>query len=104
MSIKNKEIKGLQDLQNTLQANAHIEKVYFAKNGDHFLNVHELVVDGKKSGRMFGYLGSELAPDLKSKDKKFKRIDVANNSEIVETLTRDEVLTFKKAGKPSKEE
>ena len=104
MSIKNKEIKGLQELQSTLQANAHIEKVYFSANGAHYFNVHELINDGKKTGKFFGYLDSKVVADEKSKDKKFKRVSVANNTEIVETMTANEVLNFKAKGVPTKKE
>jgi hypothetical protein len=95
MSIKNKKAAGLQDLQESLVTMEHVEKVHFSKNGNHYFNVHELFEDGKKTGRFFGHLDTKVILDPKSKDKKYIHVGVANNTEIVETLSADEVLNFK---------
>lgn len=97
-----------KDLHDTLESAEHIEKVYFTKNGDHYFNVHEFVdrvrmKDGsgysnKKTGRFFGHLITDIVEEtvnLKGGaiDKQLKIRLVPNpKCEIVDTLTREEVL------------
>ena len=99
-----------QDLHDTLEVNDHIEKVHFTKTGDHFFNVHEYeervrAKDGsgyssKKTGRFFGHMLTEVVEEtvnLKGGaiDKKMRlRLMPNPKAEIVETLTRDEVLAL----------
>lgn len=99
-----------QDLHDTLEINDHIEKVHFTKTGDHFFNVHEYeerirAKDGsgyssKKTGRFFGHMLTEVVEEtvnLKGGaiDKKMRlRLMPNPKAEIVETLTREEVLAL----------
>lgn len=103
---KIKEIS--QDLHDTLEANDHLEKVYFTERGDHYFNVHEYeervrAKDGsgyssRKTGRFFGHMLTEIVEEtvnLKGGaiDKKMKlRLMPNPKAEIVETLTREEAL------------
>lgn len=105
---KIKEIS--QDLHDTLEAHDHIEKVHFTKTGDHYFNVHEYeervrAKDGsgyssKKTGRFFGSMLTEVVEEtvnLKGGaiDKKMRLRQMPNpKAEIVETLTREEVLAL----------
>ena len=69
-------------------------------------------VNGKKTGKFYGSLKTDLVPDPKSRDKKYKRVSLANpDAEIIETLSRDQVLNYtggevedKKRGRPAKTE
>lgn len=99
-----------QDLHDTVEANEHIEQVHFTKNGDHYFHVHEYeervrTKDGsgysnKKTGRFFGWLKTEVVEEtinLKGGaiDKKSRLRMMPNpKTEIVETLTRDQVLAL----------
>ena len=112
MSIKNKKIDGLKDLQNTLITHDHIEEVHFTKNGNHYFQAYDLLDEnGKKTGKRYGSLGFDYVNDPKSKENKSKKINVANPAaEIVETLSREEALNFtvpeeaetEKRGRPAK--
>lgn len=99
-----------QDLHDTLESADHIENVHFTKTGDHYFNVHEYVErikskDGtgysnRKTGRFFGHLLTEVVEEtvnLKGGaiDKQLKvRLTANPKCEIVETLTREEVLAL----------
>jgi hypothetical protein len=99
-----------QDLRDTLLANEQIEKVHFTKTGNHYFNVHEYeervrAKDGsgyssRKTGKFYGHLLTEIVEEtvnLKGGaiDKKMKlRLMPNPKAEIVETLTREEVLAL----------
>jgi len=89
------------DLRLTLELNENIEEVYFTRNGSHFFNKHELMSDkGKKTGKFYGWLKTEvtevLVKDARGQSKpQLKLVNTANPvAEIVETLTREEVLAL----------
>lgn len=89
------------DLRLTLELNENIEEVYFTKTGAHFFNKYELVDErGRKTKRFFGWLKTRvkeiIVKDAQGKEKGvLKLVDVENPAtEIVETLTRDEVLAL----------
>jgi hypothetical protein len=95
MSIKNKNTKALAELQETLVNNDHIQNVHFAANGDHYFMKHELVKKGKQTDKFYGYLGLQYEPTAKD-PKLFKPVHVEiPKTEIVETLSREDVLKFK---------
>lgn len=89
------------DLRLTLELNENIDEVYFTKTGAHFLNRHELIDErGKKTGKFYGWLKTQvkeiIVKDAQGKEKGvLKLVCIANPiAEIVETLTRDEVLAL----------
>lgn len=94
MSIKLKSQKALKELQETLVIQPHIQEVHFTATGDHYLNTYEL---GKgKERKLYGRLNSQ--PEIVKEEggrKIYKNISVHTpEAEIVETLTRDEILAL----------
>lgn len=89
------------DLRLTLELNENIDEVHFTKTGAHFFNKHELFDErGKKTGKFYGWLKTQvkeiIVKDGQGKEKGvLKLVNIANPiAEIVETLTRDEVLAL----------
>jgi hypothetical protein len=91
------------DLRKTVAANPHIKQVHFTESGDHFFHVHELKEKGKGTGKYYGHLNFQpVLQKVEGTRKIYKNGSVANpESEIVETLTRAQVLS---AGKEAKED
>lgn len=92
-----------QDLRDTVEANPHIQEVHFTKKGEHFFNAHEFADKkggGKGKGKIYGRLGVEAVHVRNEGDRKiFKNDFVAlPEFEIVETLSRDEILAAKVKG------
>jgi len=101
MSIKNKPIADLKELQETLIACPHIQEVHFTSKGLHYFNKYELDdEDGNK--RYFGYLNTSLEVyKIVGERKYFKLKSIENpKTEIVETLSRKQILALKVADEP----
>lgn len=99
---KNSKITEIHpDLRATLEQGENLEQVHFTKTGAHYFNVHEYVEQGgKKTGRLFGFLHTKVV-EVATKDSRgntkstLKLVTVPNpKAEIVETLTREEVLAL----------
>lgn len=101
MSIAKKNKVQLQELQDTLETNPHIETVYFTAAGEHYFTAHELLNKGKGTGKFYGYL--KVQPVLHKtvgERRIYKQQSVATpNTFISKEMTRDEVLAYKFAGK-----
>lgn len=101
MSIKLKTTEDIIELQNTLKKCPHIQDVHFTENGSHYFDKHELTDTGndkgKGTGRFFGYLNTKTVIRTdKMGNKRAVNVSVENpEAEIVETLTREEVLGMK---------
>ena len=101
MSIKSKSAEELKELQDTLKKNPHILEVHFTESGSHYFDKSELTdtgtVTGKGTGRYFGFLSTKVVIRTdKVGNKRAVNVSVENpEAEIVETLTREEVLGIK---------
>jgi hypothetical protein len=84
------------ELKRTVGASKHISEVHFTASGEHFFNVHEHVEKGKKpgAGKKYGRMKLEAVPSHVEGDRQiFKQSSVPMEEfEIVETLSRDEIL------------
>jgi hypothetical protein len=100
MSISKKSPAQLKELQDTLVSCPHIAEVHFTKDGNHFLNkyeLHDITKNGPKpSGKFYGHLKHDLVVSKIVGERKFyKHASVAEpKTEIVETLSRDEILNY----------
>jgi hypothetical protein len=109
MSISKKTPEQLAELKNTLKQYPHILEVHFTDTGGHFFNKHELLNNGKKTGKFYGFLRTEMVvAKIVGERKFFKSQSIPTpEAEIVETLDRDEVISYgeekKKAGRPKAE-
>lgn len=101
MSISKKSEEGLKALQHTLKVSPHIQEVHFTATGEHYFGAEELTPTdpkGKKTGpaKKYGYLRTEpQVSKIVGERKFFKHVSVATpEAEIVESLSRDEVLDY----------
>lgn len=101
MGISKKTEEGLKALQHTLNVCPHIQEVHFTAAGEHYFQVEELAdtdAKGKKMGptKKYGYLRTEAKVSKIVGERKFyKHASVPTpEAEIVESLTRDEVLDY----------
>ncbi len=90
-----------KELKETVRKNPNIEKVYFAENGQHYFNKHEIEVhssDGK--GNSTGITKVSALPGVKqevlrvitpNKSIKAKKVNV-DYTEIACEMDRDEIL------------
>lgn len=94
--IDKKSKQDLEDLQVTLSENPHLEEVHFTKNGTHYFNRHELVEEGKKTGKFYGY--QKIVPKLQKvvgERRFFKNKSVHTPAtELIQTMTAEEVLDY----------
>lgn len=106
MSINKKNAEQLQELKSTLVKNSHIKEVHFTEKGAHFFNKHELVVDNNPTGKFYGSLKTEPKLAKVSGERKFfKLVSIANpETEIVETLPREDVLNYELKIEPAEGE
>lgn len=76
------------DLYDTVEQSEHLSEVFFTKDNRHYFNRHEL------NGKYYGFLKLEQVKTHAVGDKQFfKMKPVANpETEIVETMTREEIL------------
>jgi hypothetical protein len=101
MSIKLKTPEDLKDLQTTIKKNEHINEVHFSENGDHYYDKHELTDTGndkgKGTGKYYGWLKTKSIIKTDNKGNKRSVMGSVENpeAEIIETLTRQEVLEYK---------
>lgn len=90
-----------QDLFDTVATNAHIDKVYFAANGNHYFNcfdVKEKDKDGKPIITQYARTREIVSPSLVGKPQEIMTVgvkDKLDDTTIVETITRDEILNSK---------
>ena len=106
MSISKKTPDQLKELKDTLKSCPHIQEVYFCDNGDHYFSVHEFQEKGKGTGKFYGRLKTEnVLYKVVGERKFFKTQSVETpETEITETLNRDEVLNYGEEKKKSKKE
>lgn len=90
MSIKHKEQKDLEALQQTLRKCPALQEVHFTKTGDHYFEAHE------HEGKKYGHLNLEPRTFSQPDGAKYQKLvhTSAVDAEIVETLSRDEVLEY----------
>lgn len=88
------------DLQKTVAANPHIEEVHFTANGEHFFNVHEHKEKGAKTSKKYGRMALDVVPSHMDGTRQiYKQASVPMPEyEIVETLSREDVLNAKVDG------
>ncbi|HLX54992.1 MAG TPA: hypothetical protein VKR58_13690 [Aquella sp.] len=92
------------ELYNLISDNDYIKEVHFTKANQHYLNVHELKVNGVGTGKFYGYLKLEQVYSHSEGERKFyKMVQVANPPVlIVETVSRDQILKFYWLQEPAK--
>jgi hypothetical protein len=88
-------IKVTQDLKDTLKRYQHIENIYFDKEGNHFLSVHKHKGTGKLYHRIKDLTGKRTEANEKGQatSKDVHIYEVNEDHEIVDTLSREEVLS-----------
>lgn len=83
-------IKVTTELQNTVRANRHIEKIYFDVKGDFFLNPH------KHDGKLYHGVRKQVVTDRSKPNARPETIAEAKaEHELTDVLTREEVLSAK---------
>lgn len=86
------------DLFQTVAQNSHIDKVYFAANGHHYFNcfdVKEKDKDGKPIIVQYARTRQIVSPSLTGKPQEVIEVgikDILDDTTIVETLTREQIL------------
>ncbi|MGN6416144.1 MAG: hypothetical protein ACTHMC_01540 [Pseudobacter sp.] len=104
MGIHKKSEQDLQALKDTLVQFPHIEELHFTAKGDHYLSAHKL--DDKASahhGKLYGRLKVEKVKAKVVGEKVFFKNKSVHtpDTEIVETLSSDEVLNYEFGSKKS---
>lgn len=86
-----------QDLQNTVAEHAHIDKVYFDKDGNHYLNVHSFAPKTEKDKQLGGTYGRIAV--FSKVDEKTNHTTITEHpvltTKIIEEATREEILSAK---------
>lgn len=87
-----------EGLKNTIKLCPHIKIVYFCKDGSHFINIQ---ID-PKTKKKYSKVTPSIVRDEKTLKGRFVNTFLPEN-EIVESLTREEILGGEKAKKVVKE-
>ena len=92
------------ELKSTVAAMPHIEEVHFAKNGEHFFNVHKYVGEkgDKNSGKFYGRLDWKpvhVGNEGERKIYKSKATPI-DELEIVESISREDILSAEAKQEP----
>lgn len=79
-----------KSLQETVDANKHIDQVHFDALGRHWLNVHEYKKIGPDKGKLFGHIARKHVAD---KNGTVTVIETpTQDTKIVESIDRDKIL------------
>lgn len=84
-----KTAQEITDLVDTLQANDHIETVYFTAKGDHYFHAHEV----KDQGSFARVIVEKQIVDYRGADPVYKTIYTpVESTKIVASLTAQEII------------
>lgn len=87
------------ELQDTLRQDEGIKTIYFDKKGNHFFNVHELLINKDTKERALftrgKYSHTQVIPGSWNVEKITERVSVGiPGCEVVNSMTRDEILKY----------